>query len=94
MAAYKDLAARAAALGAGLVYQGQPAGWLVRAARAATATPIVVNVKGIDADSTPVMVSLAELERLHRLAALVDDMAVLMPDALGLPAGLGQAAGE
>ena len=94
MAAYRDLASRAAALGAGLVYQGQPAGWLVRAARAATATPIVVNVKGIDADSTPVMVSLAELERLHRLAALVDDMAVLMPDALGIPAGLGQAAGE
>ena len=86
MAAYRDLAGRAAALGAGMVYQGQPAGWLVRAARAATATPIVVNVKGIDADSTPVMVSLAELERLHRLAAQVDDLLVLMPDRVGIAA--------
>ena len=94
MAAYKDLAARAAALGAGLVYQGQPAGWLVRAARAATATPIVVNVKGIDADSTPVMVSLAELERLHRLAALVDDMAVLAPDRVGIAADGGERGSE
>ena len=87
MAAYRDLASRAAALGAGLVYQGQPAGWLVRAARAATGAPVVVNVKGIDADSTPVLVSLAELERLQRAAAQVDTLLVLMPDALGGPDG-------
>ena len=84
MAAYRDLAGRAAALGAGMVYQGQPAGWLVRAARAATAAPVVVNVKGMDADSTPVLVSLAELERLHRLAGQVEGLAVLMPDKLGI----------
>ena len=86
MAAYKDLAARAAALGAGLVYQGQPAGWLVRAARAAAGAPVVVNVKGIDADGTPVLLSLAELERLQRAAAQVDTLLVLTPDALGIAA--------
>ena len=86
MAAYRDLAGRAAALGAGMVYQGQPAGWLVRAARAAVGAPVVVNVKGIDADSTPVLVSLAELERLQRAAAQVDTLLVLTPDALGIAA--------
>ena len=86
MAAYKDLAARAAALGAGLVYQGQPAGWLVRAARAAAGMPVVVNVKGLAADDVPVLVSLAELERLQRAAAQVDTLLVLMPDKLGVTA--------
>lgn len=90
MAAYRDLAGRAAALGAGMVYQGQPAGWLVRAARAAVGAPVVVNVKGIDADSTPVLVSLAELERLQRAAAQVDTLLVLMPDALGVAADGGE----
>ena len=69
-----------------MVYQGQPAGWLVRAARAAAGMPVVVNVKGIDADSTPVLVTLSELERLHRLAAQVDALLVLMPDKLGTAA--------
>ena len=44
----------------------------------------MVNVKGMDADSTPVLVSLAELERLHRLAGQVEGLAVLMPDKLGI----------
>ena len=69
MAAYKDLERRAAALGAGMIYQGQPAQWLVRAAHTAKVLPVVVNVKGIDADATPVLVTLAELERLTRAAA-------------------------
>jgi hypothetical protein len=67
-----------------MVYQGQPAAWLVKAARAAAGAPIVVNVKGIDADSTPVLVTLAELERLRRAAATVEDLAVLTPDRLGI----------
>lgn len=86
MAAYRDLATRAAALGAGMVYQSKPAGWLVKAARAATATPVLVNCKGIDADSTPVLVTLAHLEALQRAAALVDALKVLTPDRLGIGA--------
>ena len=86
MAAYRDLAGRAAALGAGMVYQSAPAGWLVRAARAATGAPVLVNVKGIDADHTPVLLTLAELERLTRAAAQVDALLVLMPDRMGVAA--------
>ena len=52
-----------------MVYQGTPAAWLLRAARAATGAPIVINVKGIDADNTPVLLTLADLERLQRAAA-------------------------
>ena len=69
MANVRDLQPRAAALGAGMVYQGTPAAWLLRAARAATGAPIVINVKGIDADNTPVLLTLADLERLQRAAA-------------------------
>ena len=86
MAAYRDLAGRAAALGAGMVYQSAPAGWLLKAARAATGAPVLVNVKGIDADHTPVLLTLAELERLTRAAAQVDALLVLMPDKMGVPA--------
>ena len=86
MAAYRDLAGRAAALGAGLVYQSKPAGWLIKAARAATGAPVLVNVKGIAADDTPVLLTLAELERLTRAAAQVDALRVLMPDKMGVPA--------
>ena len=68
MAAYRDLEPRAAALGAGMIYQGQPAGWLLKAARAATGAPVVVNCKGIAPDATPVLISLAELERLQQAA--------------------------
>ena len=68
MAAYGDLEQRAERLGATCIYQGQPAGWLLRAAKAAAGAPVVVNVKGMDADSTPVLVTLAELERLHQAA--------------------------
>ena len=45
MAAVRDLLPRATALGATCIYQGQPAGWLLKAARAAAATPVVVNGK-------------------------------------------------
>ena len=86
MAAARDLLPRAQALGAGMVYQGQPAGWLLKAARAATGAPVVVNVKGIDADSTPVLLTLAELERLTAAAAQVEALRVMMPDKMGVAA--------
>jgi hypothetical protein len=68
MASMRDLEARAARLGCTIVYQGHPAAWLARAARAATGSPVVVNCKGIEPDSTPVLITLAELERLQRAA--------------------------
>lgn len=84
MAAYRDLEPRAAALGAGMVYQSKPAGWLLKAARAATGAPVVVNCKGIAADATPVLLTLAHLEALQRAAATVDALKVLTPDKLGI----------
>ena len=94
MAAYQTLQPRIAAIRGTCIYLSKPPGWFAKAAKAATAGPVVMNCKGVGPDDTPVLLTLSELERLHRLAALVDDMAVLMPDALGIPAGLGQAAGE
>jgi hypothetical protein len=44
-----------------------------------------VNCKGVGPDETPVLLTLAELERLTRGAALAADLAILAPDALGLP---------
>ena len=90
MAAYRDLQHRAAALGAGMVYQSQPAQWLVKAARAATGAPVLINVKGMAADDTPVLVSLAELERMQRAVAQVEALAVLMPDKVGIAADGGR----
>ena len=87
MAAYRALQERIAAAGGTCIYLGKPPGWFAKAAQAACAGPVVVNCKGIDADGTPVLVSLAELERLHRLAAQVDALLVLMPDKLGGPDG-------
>ena len=68
MAAYQALQPRMAAIGATCIYLSKPPAWFAKAARAAAATPVVVNVKGMDADSTPVLVTLAELERLHQAA--------------------------
>ena len=69
MAAVRDLLPRARALGATCIYLGKPPGWFAKAAKAAAGGPVVVNVKGMDADITPVLLSLAELERLQRAAA-------------------------
>lgn len=86
MAAYRQLQERIAAAGATCVYLGKPPKWMQRAARAAVAGPVVVNCKGIDADGTPVLLTLAELERLQRAAAQVDALLVLMPDRVGAAA--------
>ena len=87
MAAYQALQPRIAAAGATCIYLGAPPGWFAKAARAAAAGPVVVNCKGIGPDETPVLLSLAELERLQRMAAQVDALLVLMPDKLGGPDG-------
>lgn len=82
MAAYQALQPRIARAGATCIYLGKPPGWFAKAAKAATAAPVVVNCKGIGPDDTPVLLSLAELERLQRLAVQVDALQVLMPDRL------------
>ena len=68
MAAYRALQERIAAAGGTCIYLGKPPGWFAKAAKAATAGPVVVNCKSIDADGTPVLLSLAELERLQAAA--------------------------
>lgn len=84
MAAYQSLQPRIAAAGATCVYLSKPPGWFGKIIKAATGAPVVVNVKGLGPDETPVIVTLAELERLQRAAALVEDLAVLMPDKLSM----------
>ncbi len=62
MASVRDILPRAERLGAGVVYQGAPAAWLLKAARAGA--PVVINCKGVAASDTPVIITLAEYERL------------------------------
>ena len=69
MAAYRALQPRMAAIGATCIYLSKPAAWFAKAVKAAGAAPVVVNCKGMDADSTPVLITLTELERLHAAAA-------------------------
>lgn len=69
MAAYQALQPRIARAGAQCIYLSKPPGWFAKAAKAARAGPVVMNCKGIDADSTPVLVTLAELERLQLAVA-------------------------
>ena len=64
------------------IYLSKPPGWFAKAAKAATGGPVVCNCKGIEPDATPVLVSLAELERLQRAAAAVEDLQVLTPDLI------------
>lgn len=68
MAAYRALQERIAGAGATCIYLCAPPGWFAKAAQAATGAPVVCNCKGIDADSTPVLMSLAQLEALQRAA--------------------------
>lgn len=68
MAAYRALQERIAAAGAGCIYLSKPPGWFAKAAKAATGAPLVVNCKGLGPDETPVLLTLAELERLQRAA--------------------------
>lgn len=72
MASSFDLAPRLAALqAAGMTvasdYQGNPAKWLTAALDGVDCR--VINVKGIKADDTVVMIRLAKLEELLALAA-------------------------
>jgi hypothetical protein len=76
MAAYRDLHQRALAIGAGVVYQSKPAGWLTKAMRAAMTAPVIVNVKGVAPDDAPCIVTLAQLERLQAAGAQLDNLAV------------------
>lgn len=70
MAAVADLLGRASDLGAEVIYQGAPPRWLQLAAQTARdGVPVIVNVKGVAPDSTPVLLTLAEYERLTRQAA-------------------------
>ena len=68
MAAYRELQPRMAAIGATCIYLSKPAAWFAKAVKAAVATPVLINCKGVDADSTPVLITLADLERLHAAA--------------------------
>jgi hypothetical protein len=65
MASVRDILPRADALGATVVYHGSPARWLLDAAKAAQAAPVIVNCKGIAPADTPCIVTLAMLERLQ-----------------------------
>lgn len=70
MASVRDLVGRADAVGGSVTYNGNPPAWLKNAARLAVqGVPVVINCKGVGADQTPCIVSLAELERLTRAAA-------------------------
>ena len=85
MAAWRDIEGRAQKLGATAMYFGQAPKWLTNAARAARAAPVVLNIKGIEANSTVVLTTLAELERLAGTrpaleGATADELAILAPD--------------
>ena len=66
MASHHDLAKRVDAIGAAEIYLSQPPKWFTDIAAHAS-TPIVVNCKGLAADSTPVVLTLAEYERLTKV---------------------------
>ncbi len=70
MASVRDLLGRAERIGATVTYNGNPPAWLLAAAKVAgEGCAVIVNTKGITADRTPVIVSLAEYERLTAAAA-------------------------
>jgi hypothetical protein len=85
MAAMRDIQGRAIKLGATATYMTKAPRWLTNAARAALAGPVIINIKGTPPDSTPVLVTLAELERLAGTrsaleGATADELAILAPD--------------
>lgn len=85
MAAMRDILVRAEKLGATAVYFSHAPKWLTNAAQAALAGPVIVNVKGLPADQTPCIVTLAELERLAGTrpaldGATAEELAILAPD--------------
>ena len=64
MAAHAELAKRVQAIDGAEIYLSHPPKWFTDIAAHAS-TPIVINCKGLAADSTPVVISLAAFERLH-----------------------------
>lgn len=69
MTTRQGLQQRIAASGATCVHLGKPPAWFAKVAKAATGAPVVVNCNGVSADDTPVVITLAELERLQAAAA-------------------------
>ena len=63
MAAHADLAERVKAIDGAEIYLSHPPRWFTDIAAHAS-TPIVINCKGLAADSTPVVITLAEYEKL------------------------------
>ncbi len=85
MAAWRDIEGRAERLGATALYFGTAPKWLMNAARAAIAAPVVVNVKGQAPDNVIVLTTLAEYERLAGTRSVLADasaadLAILAPD--------------
>ena len=73
MASVRDILGRAAAVDAVTIYQGAPAGWLVKAAAvAAQGHAVVINVRGTPPDKLPVMLTLEQYERLRAAAHQVE----------------------
>ena len=70
MASWLDLQKRAEALGAGATYVSTPSHWLLAIVRDARDAPQIVNVKGVAAEHTVIVTTLAEYEDLHRRAAV------------------------
>jgi hypothetical protein len=88
LATMRDIQARALRLSATVTYMTKAPVWLIKALRAARAGPVVINIKGTPADSTPVLLTLAQLERLagtkHALdGATAEELAILAPDRAG-----------
>lgn len=85
MAAWRDLEARVMRLGGTALYFGQAPKWLANAGRAAHAGPVILNVKGVPVDSTIVLTTLVEFERLAGTKSALDgasdaELAILAPD--------------
>lgn len=84
MAAWRELEPRLLAIGATSIYFGNPSRWLLDAARAAKGGAVALNCKGLPADDIPVIVTLAELERLRKLDRW-EIVSILNPDLTGVP---------
>lgn len=85
MAAWRDIETRVMRLGGTALYFGAAPKWLANAGRAAHAGPVILNVKGVAPDSTIVLTTLAEYERLAGTrpvleGASAEEMAILAPD--------------
>ena len=85
MASWRDLETRVMRLGGTALYFGVEPKWLTHARRAAHAGPVVLNIKGVPPDSTIVLTTLAEYERLAGTrpaleGATAEELAILAPD--------------